>query len=330
MKKKVFISFIIILFLLMICGIVLVIFLNEMDNRISLIKDEVVIEYGNTYNPNIEELIDTSKYDFINLKEIRIENNIENEKNKNYPAVGEYEVNVYYKRKTLKQKIEIKDTVAPELSIKENIEIPFNTDLSTYNFKELINVSDLSEVKEYDINLNNINTNVSGEYIAIVTIEDIYSNKAEKEFKIIVQEQPKAENIDNSSNTQTNAVTNISKPDTSSSTKDNTNKTTNNNVTTNVNTTTQTQESNKTENNQETQKQPETVRCTNNNNHGMDVGNSNRWFTTKNEAISYYNSQTSYWGKLWENFEIENDVYYKNCPYRLRSLELYVLFKMDY
>lgn len=331
MKKKVFISFIIILFLLMICGIVFVMFLNERDNRISLIQDEVVIEYGNTYNPNIEELIDTLKYDFINLKEIRVENNIENEENKNYPAVGEYEVNVYYKRETLKQKIEVKDTVAPELSIKENIEIPFNTDISTYNFKELISVSDLSEVKDYDINLSNVDANSSGEYIAIVTIEDIYTNKTEKEFKIIVQEQPKEENIDNSSNTQTNAITNISKPNTSSSTKDNTNKTTNNNVTTNANTTTQKQENNKTENNQETQKQPEPVRCTNNNNHGMDVGNSNKWFATKDEAISYYNSQISYWGKLWENGELKDDnVYYKNCPYRLRDMELYVLFKMDY
>lgn len=331
MKKKVFISFIIILFLLMICGIVFVMFLNERDNRISLIQDEVVIEYGNTYNPNIEELIDTLKYDFINLKEIRVENNIENEENKNYPAVGEYEVNVYYKRETLKQKIEVKDTVAPELSIKENIEIPFNTDISTYNFKELISVSDLSEVKDYDINLSNVDANSSGEYIAIVTIEDIYTNKTEKKFKIIVQEQPKEENIDNSSNTQTNAITNISKPNTSSSTKDNTNKTTNNNVTTNANTTTQKQENNKTENNQETQKQPEPVRCTNNNNHGMDVGNSNKWFATKDEAISYYNSQISYWGKLWENGELKDDnVYYKNCPYRLRDMELYVLFKMDY
>lgn len=331
MKKKVFISFIIILFLLMICGIVFVMFLNERDNRISLIQDEVVIEYGNTYNPNIEELIDTSKYGFINLKEIRVENNIENEENKNYPAVGEYEVNVYYKKRNLKQKIKVKDTVAPELSIEDNIEVPFNTDISTYNFKELISVSDLSEVKDYDINLSNVDANSSGEYIAIVTIEDIYANKTEKEFKIIVQEQPKEENIDNSSNTQTNAITNISKPNTSSSTKDNTNKTTNNNVTTNVNTTTQKQENNKTETNQETQKQPEPVRCTNNNNHGMDVGNSNKWFATKDEAISYYNSQISYWGKLWENGELKDDsVYYKNCPYRLRDMELYVLFKMDY
>lgn len=330
MKKKVFISFIIILFLLVICGIVLVIFLDERDNRILLIKDEIVIEYGNTYNPNIEELIDTSKYDFINLKEVRIENNIENEENKDYPAVGEYEINVYYKRKTLKQKIEVKDTVAPELSIKENIEIPFNTDLSTYDFKELISVSDLSEVKDYDINFSNVDSKSSGEYIAIVTIEDIYSNKTEKEFKIIVQEQPKTENIDNSNK---NAVTNISKPNTNSSTKDN-KSISNNNVKTNKNNTNTIQTTEKEtakEDKQETQKQQKPVRCTNNNNHGMDVGNSNKWFATKNEAISYYNSQTAYWGKLWESGELkDDDVYYKNCPYRLRNLELYVLFKMDY
>lgn len=318
MKKKVFISFIIILFLLMICGIVLVIFLNERDNRISLIKDEVVIEYGNTYNPSIEELIDTSKYDFINSKEVRIENNIENEKDKDYPAVGEYEINVYYKKKNLQQKIEVKDTVAPELTVNDSIEIPFNTDLSTYNFKELINITDLSEVMDYNINFDNVNSSLSGEYIAIITVEDIYSNKAEKEFKIIVKEEEKEENIDNSSNIQNDTVTNISKTNTNISTKDNTNTSiSNNNTKTNVNTnsTNKPQENNKTENNQETQKTPEPVRCTNNSNHGMDVGNSNRWFSTKDEAISYYNSQTSYWGKKWENFEIDNDTYYKNCPY---------------
>ena len=100
-------------------------FLEKRNNGISLIKDNVVIEYGNAYNPNIEELVDLSKYKFINQQEISIENNIENEKDKDYPAVGEYEINVYYKKKILKQKIEVKDTTAPELSVKDNIEIPF-------------------------------------------------------------------------------------------------------------------------------------------------------------------------------------------------------------
>ena len=125
MKKKVLMGFIIILFLVIIFGITYMLFLEKRNNGISLIKDNVVIEYGNAYNPNIEELVDLSKYKFINQQEISIENNIENEKDKDYPAVGEYEINVYYKKKILKQKIEVKDTTAPELSVKDNIEIPF-------------------------------------------------------------------------------------------------------------------------------------------------------------------------------------------------------------
>ena len=138
MKKKVLMGFIIILFLVIIFGITYMLFLEKRNNGISLIKDNVVIEYGNAYNPNIEELVDLSKYKFINQQEISIENNIENEKDKDYPAVGEYEINVYYKKKILKQKIEVKDTTAPELSVKDNIEIPFDTDLSTFDFNNYI------------------------------------------------------------------------------------------------------------------------------------------------------------------------------------------------
>ena len=57
-------------------------FLEKRNNGISLIKDNVVIEYGNAYNHNIEELVDLSKYKFINQQEISIENNIENKKDK--------------------------------------------------------------------------------------------------------------------------------------------------------------------------------------------------------------------------------------------------------
>lgn len=56
------------------------------------------------------------------------------------------------------------------------------------------------------------------------------------------------------------------------------------------------------------------TRCTNNNNHSMDVGNSGKWFSSKSEAIAYYNSQISYWGNLWETEAIDDTKYYKNCP----------------
>ena len=55
-------------------------------------------------------------------------------------------------------------------------------------------------------------------------------------------------------------------------------------------------------------------KCTTNSNHGIGVGNSGKWFNTKESAIKEYNSKISYWGEKWENFEIDDNTYYTNCP----------------
>lgn len=60
------------------------------------------------------------------------------------------------------------------------------------------------------------------------------------------------------------------------------------------------------------------VRCTNNNNHGMSVGNTGKWFSNKDEAIAYYKSEIKYWGDWWENTSADDtqadETYKKNCP----------------
>ena len=316
MKRKIFIRLIIAIILISVVEGLLIL---EFSSNISLIKDEVIIEYGNTYNPNLKELIDLSENSFINLDKIIIENNIENEKDKVYPAVGEYEISVYYKKKILKQKVRIVDTIAPELSIKD-VEIPANTDLAAYNFKELINVSDLSEVKDYEMNLNNVNASLGGEYVAKVAVEDIYSNKVEKEFKITIKEKEKEEIVDNSDSKENKINTNATKTNTNKNTKDNTNKSkSNSNIINNTNTPKKIEKNDKPKNTGETISQPTTTitRCTNNNNHGMDVGNSNKWYATKDEAIADYKNKRAYWGELWESYKIEKDEYLKECPYRL-------------
>ena len=320
MKKKIFISLIIILFLLIIFGIIVKLYFYKRDSKIILMQDNVVIEYGNKYNPKIEELIDLSKYSFIDLQEIRVENNIKNEKDKDYPAVGEYEINVYYKNKKLNQKIEVKDTIAPEISINDNIEIPYNTDLTTYNFKELVNVSDLSEIREYNIDFSNVNSGLSGEYSAKIIIEDIYSNKAEKEFKIIIKEKEK--NIDNSSNEQTD--------NTESFITDNKDKTTDNRKYESINNNSSSKKDNNTnkqtqdtipQNNkpndsyteEEVQIAPKTE-CIGNN-HKMESGNTGKWFETKEQADNYFNAKIEKWAKQWENGEKTKEEYLKKCPF---------------
>lgn len=79
-------------------------------------------------------------------------------------------------------------------------------------------------------------------------------------------------------------------------------------------TSTSTQTSNTSEKTKDTTQNNKVERCTNNNNHGMNVGNCGKWFNTKSEAIVYYEEKIKYWGKLWETYQIEDDEYYKNCP----------------
>ena len=56
-------------------------------------------------------------------------------------------------------------------------------------------------------------------------------------------------------------------------------------------------------------------RCTNDNNHGMDIGNSGKWFNSKQEAVKVYDDLIKKWGVKWEKFEIDTETYDKNCPY---------------
>lgn len=65
---------------------------------------------------------------------------------------------------------------------------------------------------------------------------------------------------------------------------------------------------------QETKVVETPTRCTNNNNHIMEVGNSGKWFSSKSEAIAYYNSQVSYYSNLWETEQIDDAAYYSKCP----------------
>ena len=61
--------------------------------------------------------------------------------------------------------------------------------------------------------------------------------------------------------------------------------------------------------------EPVTPKC-DGSNHGIVVGNSNKWFNTQQEAINYFDGLQKTWGDKWERFEIDSETYDKNCPYR--------------
>ena len=68
-----------------------------------------------------------------------------------------------------------------------------------------------------------------------------------------------------------------------------------------------------------------------NNNHGMSVGNSGKWFNTKEEAIATYKQESKMWGDKWKNNEISWEDFCKRVSttqYTTETVEEYR--KMDY
>ena len=189
MKKKIIIISLVIVFIICVSIIGLYLYIDYRDSKISLINESIEIEYGEIYDPNVNDLIDINKFDFINLDKISIKNEMKINDEKGYAEVGEYFIHVHYKDLDLVQKVIVKDSISPEINVSEKIELPYNTDLTNDNFSEYIKITDLSETKEYNIDFSNINKEIPGEYTAIIEVEDIYNNKSQKEFKIIIQEK---------------------------------------------------------------------------------------------------------------------------------------------
>lgn len=48
--------------------------------------------------------------------------------------------------------------------------------------------------------------------------------------------------------------------------------------------------------------------------HTMPVGNMGRWFSSRSELVSYYNSVAEEWNDKWLSGKISNEEYYANCP----------------
>lgn len=213
MKKKIIFIILIVLIIAICVSCGIVVYLKQRDDKIALIENNIVIEYGENYTPSINELIDLNEFDFIDTTKVVIESNIVNEENKEYPAVGNYEINVYYNEKSLAQNVEVKDTTKPELSIQEKIDVENGIDINTVDIKQYAKVSDLSKLKDYNIDLSNVDTSKAGEYVAKISIEDIYGNKSEKEFKIVVAKkiepvvEVKEENVVDNNTTQSKTQT---------------------------------------------------------------------------------------------------------------------------
>lgn len=155
--------------------------------KLELKTNKVNVEYGTTYTPKLKDIV--KDYKDFNKDDLEIINKIPNEKDKTYPAVGKYSITVKYKKKSLKQSVIVKDTKAPEVVLPADIEILQGTGLTTFDFKSLMNISDLSETS-IEIDTSKIDMNTAGQYDINVTVKDKYNNESKKTGKVTIVAKP--------------------------------------------------------------------------------------------------------------------------------------------
>lgn len=169
---------------------------NKWDVR----QNEITIEYGETYEPELTELIDTEKYSNITADNTTMDVAAQNEDNKDYLAIGRYDITITHKteyklfgavlfsseeNKTVK--LNVADTVAPVFNEDVPTEVEVYKDCSIEQLEETFKAIDLSDV-EITVDNENVDYATVGEYATNVYATDASGNVASKEIKVIVKE----------------------------------------------------------------------------------------------------------------------------------------------
>lgn len=179
---------------------------NNGSKNLVLTSNEVDAEFGQKVSTNVADYLDANKVDNLdkiikdtkekdNLKYVTVTNkdeqgNIVSKEEKDYPKVGNYEINFTYKKEKQTVKVTVKDTTAPEIKAPDSIDVIQYTDLSTFNFGELLQATDYSDVKDWKIDTSKVDVNTIGTYDLKVTIQDKYKNKASKKLKVNIVQAP--------------------------------------------------------------------------------------------------------------------------------------------
>jgi len=205
MKRKIVVSLMILMFPILV---------GCQKESMTLKTDTVDVEYGNIISLKAEDYLKNEK-DF--LDKVEVTTNAKNEKEKDYPQVGEYEILLKYDDTTEKVKVVVKDTIAPKLDIKDKYEVEYNSKLDQKELK----ANDLSKT-EISLDDSKVNYKKAGMYKAVVIAKDSSDNETKKEIEIVVKEEKK-ETTTKKSNSNGSTTRNNTSSSSSSSKKSNSN-----------------------------------------------------------------------------------------------------------
>ncbi len=193
----------------------------------------------------------------------------------------------------------VEDTTAPDW-VKSVDEIKVTAGDSV-DIKSNFKAEDLSG--EVDIQVQgNIDTDKVGEQKIKVIATDIYGNSAEKEVNIIVEARP--EKTQNKSLTYNEGS---SKQNKSSNKNDDASNASNS-------TTSSSSSSSSSGNSNSSSSSNSGSSSSSSHQHTMPIGNMGRWFSSKSELISYYQSIVDGWNAKYENGTITWDELMENVP----------------
>lgn len=157
------------------------------------------IEYGEIFKPTFKNIVNVKGLNKDEIKylknNVKINSYIQNEEQKDYPAVGKYKVVIKYNDQQSIVYVTCRDTKAPNIEVLKNVEIVEGTNLDSFDFIRYLKITDLSNLADIEIDSSTVDVNKAGEYKAKVTVEDIYHNKAESELVIVVIKQKKDANV---------------------------------------------------------------------------------------------------------------------------------------
>ena len=340
-------------------------FIYQNVRKIDLIATEKVVEYGETYEPNIADFVNESKIN----DSYEMDGEMPNEENKDYPAIGDYNFKISAKGKEdADVRVLVRDTVAPEFDENAPSEITTFKDVAITedNLKNTFTMKDLSPVT---LTIDDVDYATVGEYTTNVYATDDSGNVTNKEIKVIVNEptltieqanisinvgetaqlnatvQGASQTITwtssdtsvatvdangvvtgikkgtatveaeaNGINTSV-AVTVTSQNDSSSNNSNSAIKNQGNNTgNTNKNSNNGKSSSSKGSSSNNSSSSGSQSSSSGTHQHTMPVGNMGRWFSSKSELVSYYNSIAEKWNTKLDNGQISIDEYYANVP----------------
>ena len=194
--------------MLLVAGIGTAYAVTRTSNTLVLTKNQIDAELGQVVSTDVADYLNYNKIDSKtaekiikdakstnNFKYVTVENKDENgnvisKEQKEYPEVGKYKINFSYENDKKSVDVKVSDTAKPKITAPDTIDVIQFTDLSTFNFAELLKAEDYSDLKDWQIDTSKVDVNTLGTYDLKISISDVEKNKAEKEMKINIVEAP--------------------------------------------------------------------------------------------------------------------------------------------